>query len=229
MWQILFAGALFVGAHLGVSSTNLRATLVRAVGERAYLGIYSLLAVATISYLIWMYGAVPRYDYLWLPDPGLYMVPKLVMPVAFVLMIGGFMVKNPTAVGMERVLSDPAQRASSISGLLRITRHPFQWSVVLWAGSHIVANGDVVSVVFFSSFAVLSLAGTVLIDRKKAAVLGADWEPFAAATSNVPFAAIVAGRNQVVFKELVAPVIAGLVVYAVVFWGHEWVAGVRLI
>lgn len=229
MWQVLFAGVLFVGAHLGVSSTPLRAKLVSVVGERGYLVIYSLLAVATIWYLIWLYGEVPRYDYLWLPDPALYWVPKLLMPIAFILMLGGFMVKNPTAVGMEGVLTDPEQRDKSVSGLLRITRHPFQWSVVLWAGSHIVANGDTVSIVFFGSFLVLSLAGTVLIDRKKAAALGADWEPFAAATSNVPFGAIVTGRNRFVVSELVVPVVVGFVVYGVVFWFHEWVSGVRLI
>jgi uncharacterized membrane protein len=229
MWQILFAGVLFVGAHLGISSTPLRARLVGAVGARGYLGIYSLLAVATIGYLIWLYGEVPRYDYLWLPDPALYLVPKILMPIAFIFMLGGFMVKNPTAVGMEGVLTDPEQREQSVSGLLRITRHPFQWSVVLWAGSHIVANGDVVSVVFFASFGVLSLLGTVLLDKKKAAAFGADWEPFAAATSNVPFAAIVTGRNRLVFKELLVPVVVGLVGYGAIYWGHEWVAGVRLL
>ena len=229
MWQVLLAGVLFVGTHLGVSSTPLRAKLVSAVGERAYQGIYSVLALATISYLVWSYGDVPRYNYVWMPDPHLYWVAKAVMPIAFIFALGGFMVKNPTAVGMEGVLSDPAQRDKSVSGLLRVTRHPFQWSVVLWAGSHIVANGDTVSIVFFASFAVLSLAGTVLIDRKKAAALGADWEPFLAATSNVPFAAILSGRNRLVVGELVAPVVVGLVVYGVVFWGHEWVSGVRLI
>jgi uncharacterized membrane protein len=228
MWQILFAGALFVGAHLGVSSTPLRARLVGAVGERGYFGIYSLLALATIGYLIWIYGEVPRYDYLWLPDPALYWVAKILMPFAFIFLLGGFMVKNPTAVGMEGVLADPDQRDSSISGLLRITRHPFQWAVVLWAGSHIVANGDTVSVVFFASFAVLSLAGTVLLDRKKAIAIGADWEPFAAGTSNVPFAAILTGRNRLVVKELVVPVAVGLVGYGVVYWAHEWIGGVRL-
>ena len=107
MWQILFAGCLFVGAHLGVSSTPLRGRLVSAVGERGYLGIYSLLALTTLVYLIWMYGEVPRYHYLWLPAPALYWVAKLVMPIAFIFLLGGFMVKNPTAVGMQGVLSDP--------------------------------------------------------------------------------------------------------------------------
>ena len=229
MWQILFAGVLFVGAHLGISSTPLRGKLVSAVGPGGYLGIYSLLALATIGYLVWLYGEVPRYEYWWPLDPALYWVPKILMPVAFIFMLGGFMVKNPTAVGMEEVLSDPAQAEKSVSGLLRITRHPFQWSVVIWAGSHIVANGDAVSVVFFSSFGALSLLGTVLLDRKKAAAIGADWEPFAAATSNIPFGAIVTGRNRLAIKELVVPVVVGLVAYGVIFWAHEWVSGVRLI
>ena len=228
MWQILFAGFLFVGAHLGVSSTPLRGRLVSAVGERGYLGIYSLLALTTLVYLIWMYGEVPRYHYLWLPAPALYWVAKLVMPIAFIFLLGGFMVKNPTAVGMEGVLSDPEQRKKSVSGLLRITRHPFQWGVALWAGTHIVANGDTVSVIFFSSFVALSLGGTVLLDKKKAAAFGADWEPFAAATSNVPFGAIVSGRNKLVAKELFVPVVAGLIGYGVVFWAHHWIVGVRL-
>ncbi|MDH3644451.1 MAG: NnrU family protein [Gammaproteobacteria bacterium] len=229
MWQMLFAGLLFVGAHLGVSSTPLRGKLVGLVGQGGYLGIYSVLALVTLGNLLWVYGEVPRYEYLWLPDPALYWVAKILMPIAFIFMLGGFMVKNPTAVGMEGMLADPEQREKSVSGLLRITRHPFQWSVVLWAGSHIVANGDKVSIVFFSSFAVLSLAGTVLIDRKKAAIIGVDWQPFMAATSNVPFAAIVAGRNRLAVKELVVPVVVGLVGYGAVFWLHEWVSGVRLI
>ena len=65
------------------------------------------------------------------------------------------------------------------AGLLRITRHPFQWSVVLWAIGHIVANGDVASLLFFGSLGALSLWGSFLIDAKKARTMGADWTAFA--------------------------------------------------
>lgn len=230
MLQTLLAGLIFVGAHLGISSTPLRQRLVAAVGERAYQGIFSLVALITIVLLIRTYGEAPRYDYLWLPDPRLYWVPKILMAVAFVSMIGGFMVKNPTAVGMEGILEDPEQREHAATGLLRITRHPFQWSVVLWSASHIVANGDTVSVVFFASFGVLSLLGTLAIDRKKAAALGENWSHFAAVTSNLPFAAILSGRNRLVLKELVGPIIVGLVIYTLAFWGHQWISGgVRLL
>ncbi|MBH79512.1 MAG: hypothetical protein CMQ49_03250 [Gammaproteobacteria bacterium] len=228
MWLMLCAGVLFVGAHLGISSTGLRPTLVRKLGEKGYLGVYSLIALVTLWIHIWVYTEVPRQTYLWALDPNFYLLTKVLMPVALILAVGGFMVKNPTAVHMEATLADAAGRDASVRGVNRITRHPFQWGVVIWALTHMLANGDAVSVVFFASFAVLSAAGTVLMDKKKARSIGADWSWFAQATSNVPFAAIVRGRNRLVAKELVAPVAAGLLVYAALYWGHQWVSGVPI-
>ena len=68
MWLMLCVAVLFVGAHLGISSTGLRKTLVSALGERGYLGVFSLLAFATLGLLIWAYGEVPRHQYLWALD-----------------------------------------------------------------------------------------------------------------------------------------------------------------
>jgi len=227
MWPMLLASVVFLGTHLGISSTPLRGRMVGALGDRGYLVAYSLIAAATLGYLIWMYGTLPRYDYFWQPSPELYTVSKVLMPLATILLLGGFLVKNPTAVGMEGTLrgADPEQLTR---GLTRITRHPFQWAVVLWAVAHLMANGDRVSVVFFGTFLILGLAGGPLIDRKKAQQLGADWEPFARVTSNVPFGAIVSGNNRLAVKELIAPVVVGLVGYVVLFLAHPWIAGVRL-
>jgi uncharacterized membrane protein len=227
MSLMLLASVLFLGTHLGISSTILRSRLVAMLGEKGYLGAYSVVALITLAYLIWIYAALPRYGYLWLPDPGLYLVPKLMMPIAAILLVGGFMVRNPTAVGMEKSL-EGANPDSLTRGLTRITRHPFQWAVVLWAAAHLAANGDRVSVVFFGTFLVLGLAGGLVIDHKKAATMGPDWQPFARVTSNVPFAAIVAGRNRLVAKELIAPVLAGLVTYVALYLVHPWLAGVRI-
>src|SRR5690606_18723514 len=152
--------------------------------------------------------------------PGLYLVPKVVMPVAAILLVGGFMVRNPTAVGMEGSMPKGSDPDELTRGLTRGTRHPFQWAVVLWAAAHLAANGDRVSVVFFGTFLVLGLAGGVLIDRKKAVRLGADWQPFARVSSNLPFAAIAAGRNRLVLKELIAPVLVGLATYVALYLAH---------
>ena len=229
MALMLLASLLFLGTHLGISSTTLRNHLVGVLGERGYLATYSLLAAITLGSLIWVYSELPRFPYWWLPSLGLFLVPKLVMPVAAVLLVGGFMVRNPTAVGLEGTLASNSDPDELTRGLIRITRHPFQWAVVLWAGAHLIANGDAVSVVFFGTFLILGLAGGVLIDRKKAARLGAHWEAFARVTSNVPFAAIVAGRNRLVLKELIAPVLVGLVTYVLLYLVHPWLSGVRLV
>ena len=146
--MMLCAGVLFVGAHLGISSTGLRPTLVRKLGEKGYLGVYSLIALVTLWIHIWVYTEVPRQTYLWALDPNFYLLTKVLMPVALILAVGGFMVKNPTAVHMEATLADAAGRDASVRGVNRITRHPFQWGVVIWALTHMLANGDAVSVVF---------------------------------------------------------------------------------
>jgi uncharacterized membrane protein len=221
MGELALAGALFIGAHLGVSSTPLRALLVRTIGDRAYLGFYSLLAAATLGFLIFAYGRASHADFIWLPTPALRAVPFVLMPIAFTFLLGGFMTRNPTAIGQEAAVKQVGQGA----GLLRITRHPFQWSVVLWAIGHIVANGDVASLLFFGSLGTLSLWGSFLIDAKKARTMGADWNAFAAATSNVPFLAIAQSRNALVPRELALPLLVGFVAYGLVLWGHRFVSG----
>jgi uncharacterized membrane protein len=229
MTQIVLAGLLFVGAHIGISSTGARARLVGLLGVRGYLGFYSLCAIATLGYLIWLYGELPRYEYIWEPSPLLYGIARYVMPVAFILLLGGLLVKNPTAVGMEGMLRDAPGVKDLARGVTRITRHPLQWAIAVWACSHLIANGDTISVVFFSTFLVLSVIGTLLIDRKKSASLGEHWRAYRDQTSNIPFLAIVTGRNRLAFAELWLPVSLGLGGYFAVLYFHEWIAGVRLI
>jgi len=225
MGELLMASVLFIVAHLGVSSTPLRGKLVHMIGDRAYLGFYSLLAATTLVYLIIAYNRASHADFLWIPAPALRSIPFIVMPIAFTFMLGGFMTRNPTAVGQEAQIKTVGQG----TGLVRITRHPFQWSVVLWAIAHVIANGDVASLLFFGGLGTLSLAGSFLIDAKKSRSMGTDWAAFASSTSNVPFAAIIQSRNRLVVRELVLPVIAGLAAYALVIWGHAYVSGVALI
>jgi len=227
MSEMMFAAIVWVVTHLGISSTPLRRLLVGAVGERAYLGLYSLVAAGALTYLIWTYTSVPRFDYLWMPNPDLYWVAKITMPIAFVLLLGGFMVKNPTNVGMD--IESPEQAVDMARGVTRITRHPLQWAIVLWALGHIVANGDTVSITFFGSFLVLSLLGTFLMDKKKAAAMGEGWQAYAGVTSNIPFAAILSGRTRLELKELALPAVVGLLAHVAASYFHESYTGAVII
>lgn len=219
--KLLIATAAFLATHY-VSSTALRARLIHALGNNGYLLLYSAAAVATLIPMMWAYIRAPFIG-LWYV-PGLRFVPLIVMPVAMVLIAAGLMTRNPTLVGGERLLKtdEPAR------GILRITRHPTMWGIALWAASHILARGDVASVVFFGGFLVLALSGTALIDRRKQQTLGADWQRFAAVTSNVPFIAIAGGRNQLRLAEIGwTRLLAGIALYVVALMSHSYMLGAR--
>jgi uncharacterized membrane protein len=221
MSQLFVAALVLLASHFGISSTRLRAFLITRIGERPYLILYSLIAFAAIGWLIHAWAQAP-YIELWPPHPGLAGIPFIVMPFALVLLVSGLSTPNPTAVGAPDVLS----RTDPVRGIFRVTRHPFMWGVVLWAGAHILANGDLASLVFFASLGLLALLGTLLIDHKFAARRGADWQRFAAATSNLPLAAIARGRQRFVFAEIGWRRIAmALIVYVILLAAHPWLFG----
>ena len=168
--------------------------------------------------MIWAYGQAPREELLWTP---LRHLPSLLVPLAFVLLACGYY-RNPTAVGQEKLLGQP----DPARGIIRVTRHPVMWAVILWSLAHVAARADAKSIVFFGGFFVLAAVGTVLIDLKNEKK--PDWARFAAVTSNIPFAAIAQGRNRLAWREIgwLRPFI-GLVLFALVFALHPWLFGAR--
>jgi uncharacterized membrane protein len=216
MTALVAATAVFLLTHF-VASTPLRPVLVKAIGEWPYRGLYSLVALAAIAWMALAYADAPR-EPLW---AGSRFLPVLVMPIAFVLLICGYS-RNPTMIGADKLLKieEPAR------GMIRITRHPIMWALILWSGAHLIARGDLGSVIFFGSFLLLAGAGTLTMDSRKKS--NPDWARFAALTSNVPFVAIARGRNRIVWSEIgwTRPLI-GLALFAAFFAAHQWLFGGR--
>ncbi len=202
------AAALFLlVSHYGLSSTPLRGWLVARIGEGPYRGLFSLIAAGAFWWLAAAYNAAPFVP-LWLPASWQAWVPLLAMPVALLLVVAGLSTPNPSAVGQEKLLAGTDRAAGGDSGrdpargILRITRNPFLWGVGLWALAHMVPNGDAAALILFGALAVLALLGSVLIDIKLARRLGPAWAGYAARTSNLPFAAVLAGRQTVAWREI---------------------------
>ena len=214
MTALFIATAAFLITHF-VTSTPLRAKLVGAIGEWPYRGVYSLFAFITLGWMIWAYAAAPR-EVLW---NGVRELPRWVMPIVFILLACGYW-RNPTMVGADKLLKseEPAR------GMIRITRHPIMWAIMLWAAVHILARGDLRALVFFGGFLILAALGTLLMDARKKA--NPDWPRFAAVTSHIPFVAIAQGRNRIVWREIgwLRPAI-GIVLFIVVFFAHPWISG----
>jgi uncharacterized membrane protein len=221
MIELLLAVALLFATHYGISSTALRGWLIAQIGERPYLLLYSLLSVGVLVWLIFAYRRAP-YIELWEAPAWSAWVPLVVTPFALLLAVCGVSTMNPTAVGAP----DTLDQAEPARGILRITRHPFMWGVALWGLAHIVPNGDLAAVVLFGTFAGLALVGTLLIDRKFALRRGAQWQRFVAMTSNLPCAAILAGRQRLAVAEIGWLRLAvTLLLYAVLLALHPWLFG----
>jgi uncharacterized membrane protein len=221
---LLVSAVLFVLTHLGISRTSFRNLLVDMLTENGYLAFYSIVALATLGALIYQYGQVGHQDYVWEPSVITSSIAKLVMPIALIFIVLGMSARNPTSLKMESSVDDEPL------GILRITRHPVQWGILLWALSHLVANGDVASIIFLVSFALVSGLGTSSIDRKRRLSLAPEkWNHFISVTSNVPFAAILSGRNQFKADELGwSKIIGALVLFVVLVYFHEYVSAVPL-
>jgi len=219
--MLVLAAAVFLAAHF-VPSTPLRAGLVGMLGEKGYLGLYSLVALAAVAWMIWAYVRAP-YERLWVGDE--FKVWAIVlMPFSLVSIVAGGMTRNPGAVRQESALASMGEPR----GILRITRHPIMWGIALWATLHLIARGDIASVLFFGTLLLLAVLGTLLIDARKNRTLGPDWQRFASATSNFPFAAILQGRNRFRFEEIGwKKVLIGLAAYVALVLLHPFLFGAR--
>jgi uncharacterized membrane protein len=219
MPDLIAASAVFLFIHFAISGTRLRDRLIGALGEGPYRGAFSLASLAGLAWMIYAYDRAP-YRALW----GLLLAFRpgawVLVFIAFLFVVIGLATPSPTSAGMESKL---AAGAGTARGVLRITRHPFLWGVALWALAHLIVNGDVASLILFGSLLLLALGGPLSIDAKRRRRFGEQWAAFAGATSEVPFAAILAGRNRLApALAEIGPwrVLAAIVAYGAAFYLH---------
>ena len=222
MGSLIAACAFFIGIHVVISGSPLRGVIAGRIGERAYLALFSLLSVGGMLWLVYAYS---RADgaWLWSTPDSLRWIGPLLLLVASLFVVVGLTTPSPTVVGGEKQLDSD----QPVQGVLRITRHPFLWGVALWAATHLLMNGDAASLVLFGSLLLLALIGPLLIDAKRRRAFGPKWQRFAAATSNVPFAAILSGRNTLHLGEIgVWRLVAGALVWIALIVVHPWLFSV---
>ena len=172
---LIFGIALFVSVHL-VSSVvpSSCAALKAAVGEKTYRGVYSVLVLLGLA--LFVYGwrnAVPIV---------VYAPPAFGPTLAFVLMFAAIFLFGAS---------------HARTNLRRYVRHPQLAAVMLWSAAHLLANGDIRSIVLFSSLGAWALIEIPLINRRDS-----EWKkpPRASLKSE----RITAAVSVVVFLVLVA-------------------------
>jgi uncharacterized membrane protein len=215
---IAFWWGMFAGTHMVLSSLGVRGKLIARLGEKAFLGLYSLVALATFIPLVWVYlGNRHGGSVVWnlVATPGVRPLAMAVAVLGIAVIAGGYRYPSPAFVGVKK--------AWGARGLTRITRHPLFMGVALWALSHLLLNGFVTDILFFGGMLVFSLAGAAHQDARKRVTDDERLGQFFAESSFWPFAAIIAGRNRLIWQELPWVALAiGAAVAVGIYALHPW-------
>lgn len=225
MVQLIAAALTFLALHRLVSGSSLRVTLTRHLGEALYLRLF---AVASLGVLLWLGFAFtsvrsrPENVDLWSVPPIAHWLQLGLQLVAFLLILPGVMTPNPGTVRQQEAVN----RSDIVQGMLRITRHPFLWGMAIFAAGHLLVRSDVASWIMFGTVLIVALSGTVSIDAKRRRQLGERWLRFSSQTSNIPFAAILGGRQKVSLAEIGwRRLLAAVTVWAALLVAHPFLFG----
>jgi uncharacterized membrane protein len=206
--SLALASVAFVGTHL-LLSHPLRASLVARLGERGFAGIYSLIALATFAWMIFAWRAGSDADAFWVAPLWWWPFASLLMAIASILLVGA-LIGNP-AFPKPGVAPRPIPPPR---GVFAITRHPMNWSFLLWALVHASISGSRRNLIVAAGIAVLALFGSIGQDRKKERLLGDIWRDWEARTSFVPFGALLAGKVR--WRDAIPGAVA--LIGGLVFW-----------
>jgi len=130
---ILVAGLLvFIGSHVFVTLRGQRAALIERMGEWPYKGLIALVSIVgliLVGYGFALYRATGRID-VWHPPHWTFYVTQLLMWLASIFVVAAYVRGN----------------------IWRALKHPLLLGVKTWALSHLIANGDLGSILLFGSF-----------------------------------------------------------------------------
>jgi len=179
-----FAGvfALFFATHSIPVRPGVKTRISERIGARGFGIGYSLLSMGMLALLIWAAGQAPFVS-LWPQMLWQRHVVHLGMLVVCLILALAIARPNPFSFGgAHNAGFDPHH-----PGIVRLTRHPVLLALALWAGLHLLPNGDLAHVLMFGVLGSFAIAGRALINRRKRREMGAaQWKDLDAAVSHAP-------------------------------------------
>src|SRR6202166_2074921 len=123
---------LFLGVHTLTTQRELRARVIASTGEAGYKIGYALASLLDLVLIVWGFADYRATGWIdvWHPPTWTKHVTVVLMLPAVILVV-----------------------ASYIRGrIYTVLKHPMLAGVKLWAAAHLLANGDLGSIILFGSF-----------------------------------------------------------------------------
>lgn len=167
VFALAFAG--FFATHTIPVRPRAKAALQRRLGVRGFTLAYSVLSLVMLGVVISAAAHAP-YVQLWPQADWHYYVVAVGMFTVCVLLALSIGRPNPFSFGgQNNAAFDPVN-----PGIVRLSRHPLLVALALWAGLHLLPNGDVAHVIMFGVFLTFALLGRKIIDRRNRRLMGAE-------------------------------------------------------
>jgi uncharacterized membrane protein len=137
---------LFFGVHTLTTQRELRARLIKSWGEGGYKIGYAVASLVGLVLIVWGFGHYRATEWIdvWYPPKALKHVTVALMLPAVILVV-----------------------ASYIRGrIYTAVKHPMLSGIKLWAAAHLLANGDLGSIILFGSFLAWAVFDRVSLKRR---------------------------------------------------------------
>lgn len=147
MIMFLSGLVLFFAPHI-FSALRSRAPgrdLKTRVGYGPYMGLYSLVSIAGFVLICFGYGATRGMGVLYVPPTWLAHINIVLMVPALILLVASQL---------------PA------GYIKKVAKHPMLVAVKLWALGHLLANGELNSVILFGSFLAYAVFDRIMVKRR---------------------------------------------------------------
>jgi uncharacterized membrane protein len=144
----LIAGLIiFLGVHALPMRPVLRGRMRERLGDLGYKGVFALVSLLGLVLIVHGYGMARAAGSPVLYSPPLWMshVTILLMAPVFVLLVAAY---APTGTVKAR------------------SKHPMILAVKIWALAHLLANGDLASIVLFGSFLAWGVVDRISLKRR---------------------------------------------------------------
>ncbi len=129
---ILILGLLaFFAGHIVPMSPATRDGLKERLGENAYKGLFTVIAIAGFVLIVWGYGLARQAPVVIYETPFWFRhITALLMVPVFILLIAAYL---------------PSRIKATV-------KHPMLIAVKFWAFAHLLANGTLADILLFGSF-----------------------------------------------------------------------------
>ena len=144
MTLLIIGIIVFLGIHTLPTVPGLRDRLIGRFGENGYKALFSLLSIAGFVLLVWGFARAPVIQ-VWTPPDWTRWVAIVLMLPAFIFLVAAYV---------------PGEIKAKL-------KHPFLVAIKTWALAHLIANGDLASIVLFGSFLAYAVYDRITLKRRQ--------------------------------------------------------------